>query len=115
MFKVPEKWRLKNGALGSDKSFGNNGCFIIRSLKLPKPVTIIASNKMGWEHVSASLPDRCPTWEEVCIIKDIFWDKDDVVLQYHPAESDYVNNHRNTLHLWRPTNAEVPTPPKIMV
>ncbi len=51
----------------------------------------------------------------MCFIKDLFWDEDDVVVQYHPAKSDYVNNHQYTLHLWRPTEGEMPTPPSIMV
>lgn len=115
MFKVPEKYRVKNGKLASDMNYGNNGCFIIKSLKLPRPVTVIASDGMGWEHVSASMPNRCLTWEEMCIIKDIFWDDDDTVIQIHPPKQHHINNHNYTLHLWRPVGIQVPTPPKIMV
>jgi hypothetical protein len=38
-----------------------------------------------------------------------------VVVQYHPAKSEYVNNMPNCLHLWRPVNEAMPTPPSIMV
>ena len=27
----------------------------------------------GWEHVSVSLADRCPTWREMAWVKDLFW------------------------------------------
>jgi hypothetical protein len=67
-----------------------------------------------WEHVSVSLANRCPTWEEMCIIKSLFWDDDDVVLQFHPPKSDYVNQHPFCLHLWR-YKGEIPRPPTITV
>lgn len=74
---------------------------------------------MGWEHVSVHVLDgrrtHTPTWSEMCYIKEIFWDPEDVVLQYHPRESQYVNNHPHVLHLWRPTVQAVPEPPRILV
>ena len=114
-FKVPEEYRIKTGALGSDKSIGNNGAFFIRSLKFKQPIRAVVSDGMGWEHVSVSFPNRCPTWGEMCIVKDIFWDEEDMVVQYHPPKSDYVNCHPYTLHLWRSTDQEIPAPPSIMV
>jgi hypothetical protein len=49
------------------------------------------------------------------MIKDIFWDEDDCVIQYHPPKEDYIDNHKFCLHLWRPIGVEIPRPPKIMV
>lgn len=116
MFKVPEKYRIKTGALGSNSSAGNCGAFRIMSLKLKRPFACIASDE-GWEHVSVSLPDRCPTWEEICFIKNMFWDEGDLVVQLHPPKEDYINNHPYCLHLWRKagTNDFCERPPKIMV
>ncbi len=54
----------------------------------------------GWDHVSVSLPNRCPNWPEMCAVKDLFFDAEDVVVQFHPARSQYVNNHPYCLHLW---------------
>lgn len=71
----------------------------------------IASWGKRWDHVSISLEDRCPTWEEMCWFKDLFWNKEEMVIQYHPAEADYVNNHPHCLHLWKPQNQTVPKPP----
>jgi hypothetical protein len=70
---------------------------------------------MPWEHVSVSTSSRCPTWDEMCWIKDLFFEKHETVVQYHPAESDYVNYHPFCLHLWRPLNAALPIPPSIAV
>ena len=112
-FQVPEKYRITKGAMGSNESFGNNGAFWVKTKKCV--FTVIASDQMGWEHVSVSLPLRCPTWEEMCFIKSLFWDQDDCVIQYHPSEKDYVNNHPHCLHLWRPIGQEIPTPPSFMV
>lgn len=55
-----------------------------------------------WEHVSVSLPSRCPTWNEMCEVKHLFFENDEIVVQFHPAKSDYVNHHNYCLHLWRP-------------
>lgn len=79
--------------------------------------TVIWSNGGGWEHVSMCPYKRShtPTWEEMCRLKDMFFHDDEVVVQYHPAKSEYVNNMPNCLHLWRPINEVMPTPPTIMV
>ena len=76
---------------------------------------MIAYDGQGWEHVSVSLSHRTPNWREMCFIKDLFWDEEDVVIQYHPKKSEYVNLHNNYLHLWRPIGVELPTPPKELV
>lgn len=125
MFHVPNKYRLKDHplpAMNSDDSYGNNGIFIIPYQK-PNGLQyrVQASDGMGWEHcsVSIALPGRqalrCPTWEEMCFIKNLFWDAEDCVVQFHPAKSEYVNRHPFVLHLWRSTAQTIPTPDKIMV
>lgn len=80
-----------------------------------KQMKIIFSIGGGWDHVSVSYANRCPTWEEMCLIKHIFFKDDECVLQYHPAKEDYVNNFPYCLHLWRPQNVEIPKPPKRFV
>ena len=116
MFHVPEKFRVKDGGvLSSDASDGNNGAFLIRSVKLKQPLRVIASDGESWEHVSVSLADRTPTWEEMCLVKRLFWDPEDCVIQFHPPESNYVNLHPYCLHLWRPIGVTLPVPPFILV
>jgi hypothetical protein len=115
MFHVPEKYRVLTGALGSDESYKNNGVFVIPG-PLNKPLVVICSDGMGWEHVSVSLKiRRCPKWEEMCLIKDLFWDEEDTVIQYHPAKSKYVNCHPYVLHLWRQAGEDFPTPPSSFI
>ena len=115
MFHVPEEHRTTQGLMPTTAEDGNNGLFMVPFAHTGKTAAVIASDGMGWEHVSVSYPNRCPTWEEMCIIKNLFWDDEDVVVEYHPRKSEYVNNHDYTLHLWLPTEGEIPTPPSILV
>lgn len=114
-FKVPEKFRLTTGPMRSDKTYGNNGMFLVRTLKFKREFKVVASDGAGWEHVSVSLHDRTPTWEEMNFIKGLFWDEEDLVMQLHPPKSDYINNHKYCLHLWRPINQAIPTPDSLLV
>jgi hypothetical protein len=91
-----------------------NGMFLV-PLKYGQFVKVMASNGMGWEHVSVSREDRCPTWDEMCQVKALFWSDEDCVIQYHPPKSEYVNQHPFCLHLWRPMEVILPRPPKILV
>ena len=114
-FKVPEAYRVKHGRLASSADYnGNNGLFIV-NLKRGQRVKVIASDGLGWEHVSVSRDDRPPLWDEMCQIKDMFWDAEDCVVQFHPPHSEYVNNHPNCLHLWRMVGVDFPMPDSIMV
>ena len=91
----------------------NNGLFVIKWLN----VKCIASDGGGWEHVSVSRLDSIdsPIWQHMCIVKDLFWDEEDVVVQFHPKKSEYINNHPGCLHLWRKQGHEFELPPSIMV
>jgi hypothetical protein len=118
-FRVPEKFRLRTGPYATSEADGNNGVFWVllpRSQKLK----VLASDggmpgERAWEHVSVSRKDRCPTWEEMCIVKSLFWDDDDCVVQYHPPRADWISNHTYCLHMWRPVGIELPRPPSMMV
>lgn len=119
MFHVPEKHRITRGPGASNFTFGNNGAFVLPPLIGNRALYIIASDGMGWEHVSVHAYEgkrtRTPTWDEMCYVKDSFWDAEDVVMQLHPRKSQYVNNHPHVLHLWRPTEATIPEPDSILV
>jgi hypothetical protein len=115
MFHVPNEARIKTGMFATTNGDGNNGAFnlIINGI----PMFAIASDGAGWEHCSVTIPkaNRTPTWEEMCAVKDVFWDKEDCVVQYHPPKDEYVNNHDFCLHLWRPMAKILVTPPSILV
>jgi hypothetical protein len=112
-----EKGRIRIGSLKSTAADGNNGAFF---LKTPNGVMlqIIASDGMLWEHVSVTTyhkPYRCPTWDEMCWVKDQFWDESECVIEYHLAAENYVDMHPFVLHLWKPTGVEIPIPPMALV
>ena len=113
-----EKWRMRHGPFGSDSSLGNTGAFEIPFLKSSSGglLRVISSDGgMGWEHVSVSLADRIPTWEEMCFVKDIFWDEEETVVQYHPARSKSINFHPYCLHLWKKNGKEYELPPEMLI
>ena len=120
-FRVPNQFRIRRGYMASSEANGNNGAFFIPSRPGRPPFTVVASDGAiedggpAWEHVSVSLPDRTPTWAEMCAIKALFWDDEDTVIQYHPPRSDWVNNHQHCLHMWRPVGVDLPRPPALMV
>ena len=105
-FKVPEKRRILHGRAKSSPSHGNNGCFIVihKAGRHSRFLNVVASDGAGWEHVSVSMPDKCPTWDQMCFIKNMFWSEDDAVIQIHPPSKKYVNHHPYCLHLWRRFN-----------
>jgi len=126
-FHVPEASRVTDGPMGTRPDEGQYGAFYVPS---PEPgwiLAIIATDgaddatpeAVGWEHVSVNVikgkQSRCPSWKEMSFVKDLFWDAEDVVVQFHPRRSEYVNMHLNVLHLWRPTHVVIPTPPSILV
>lgn len=110
-FKCPNQYRttLQGMPFGDD----TNGVFAIPTGS--ENLIVIASDGMGWEHVSVSLRDRTPTWDEMCYVKLLFWGDEDCVIQYHPPKSEYINNHPYCLHLWRPVGLSFPAPPTILV
>lgn len=79
--------------------------------------SVIWSNGGGWEHVSFAPFKKhyTPSWDDMCRIKNIFFYPEEWAVQYHPAESEYVNNVPNCLHIWRPIDQVLPTPPSWMV
>jgi len=124
MFHVPNDFRIRTGKLQSDNSYGNNGAFnvYLKEKECGYYCQCIASDGEGWEHVSMTICNAnvqgltfTPSWKEMCFIKDIFWDAEDCVVQFHPPKSEYINNHKNVLHLWRPTGYNIMTPPSIMI
>lgn len=105
--------RIRDGYYRSDDSDGCNGMFVL--FVCCERLRIIASDGEGWKHVSVSRTEshKVPTWEMMCKIKDLFFESEDWVVQFHPAQSEYVNNHPGCLHLWKP-DIGFPTPPSIL-
>lgn len=114
-----DRYRAVHPSLGDSPGGANYGFFVaqfrgstlrmISSGSNPNP---LANDRSQWEHVSVSLEHRCPTWDEMQFVKEIFWKDEEVVIQIHPAKEDYINFHPYTLHLWRPQIDPIPLPPK---
>lgn len=114
-----EPYRVRHGNWGSNPG-DDFGAFGNVPSPRGEPLMIIASpgdahESVPWEHVSVSLKNRCPKWEEMCFVKDLFWDAEEAVMQLHPPRSTWINNHRFCLHLWRPLDGNIPLPPSIAV
>jgi hypothetical protein len=112
-----EQFRIRNGAFGTEP--GEDGAFYIPG-PVGRTLRVMASRgsaglNIPWEHVSVSTDRNCPSWREMCFIKKLFWDAEETVMQLHPPESEWINNHPHCLHLWRPTEQAIPLPPGILV
>lgn len=94
----------------------NDGFSGIISMPLWKG-SIICSWGGGWEHcsVSPSKKNIIPTWDDMCMIKDLIFKEDEAVIQIHPPKDEYVNNMPNCLHLWRYLDGDMVLPPSFMV
>lgn len=109
-FHAPHHFRVRTGQLASDDRSGNHGLFV-----LPNGLRVVSSDGAGWEHASVSFTDWTPSWRDMCHVKSLWWDPEDAVMQLHPPESTYINNHPHCLHLWRPTGLAIPLPPSNLV
>lgn len=132
MFHVFEDDRIREGRLATDETCGRNGAFIIQSCEPGWKLFYICSDGTepdaegelaDWEHVSVSartqgryeIRTRVPSWREMVFVKKRCWDDEDVVVEFHPRKSEYVNHHPHVLHLWRWKRGDFPTPPPIAV
>ena len=99
MFKntYPEEIQLRAGA------HMMNGYITLRNGH--RGTFVMGRDEGGMEHVSVQLQRKLPTWEEMCEIKDIFWEDEEMVVQIHPKKSEYVNI-TDALHLWRPKDGD---------
>lgn len=111
-------WQAEAATYGppSDEQQSEAGVFTVPCKGVRRGMRVIASTGMGWDHVSVSLPMRCPTWEEMERVKRLFFLPDEAAMQLHVATGEHISNHRFCLHIWRPNDGrEIPLPPSIMV
>lgn len=115
-----EAGRLRIGFYGTDSCDPDRGVFHARAPSGQMLRILMSSGSdwhlcdfplPAWEHVSVSCPHRCPTWDEMCWVKEQFWNDDECVIQFHPPRAEYINNHNFCLHLWKPVGVEIPRPP----
>lgn len=119
--KFPEQFRFNPQHLPATKAGGTYGAFMVpASQACGRILKVIASDgcNTGWQHVSVSLhdhPNKCPSWPEMALVKRLFWDASECVVQFHPPDDEHVNIHEGCLHLWKQESQEFQMPPKICV
>lgn len=127
-FRCPETYRVAPEfatpaltAAYTTQAGDTYGMFLVPSSEPGWELFIMANgagNEPGdpWDHVSVHARNearrklRTPSWKEMCQVKDLFWEDEDLVVQFHPRRSNYVNHHPHTLHLWRNVNTVIPEP-----
>lgn len=107
---------IVNAPFVKSPTVGEDGAMFLFTVE-HRPYNVIVSNGGGWDHVSVTPANskRIPSWNVMCALKELCFTDDEVVMELHPAEKDYVNFLETCLHLWRPQNISVPTPPRIFV
>lgn len=110
-FRQPELEIQLYGAVGDS----SNGVFALRSPADGKALRVIVSTGYGWEHVSVSKINKTPTWGEMEFVKRMFFKPEEVCMQLHVAVEEHISIHKFCLHIWRPTEKEIPLPPSWMV
>lgn len=99
------------GSVGNDC----NGVFNVPFPRTGVLLKVIASTGLGWDHVSVSLPNRCPNWIEMDHIKRMFFRDDETAMQLHVPPDEHRNLAATCLHLWRPQTNDIPRPPNKLV
>jgi hypothetical protein len=95
------------------------GAFLFPYHKTGVTLAVVASSDGGWDHVSVSLPNRCPNWPEMEYIRRQFFKDRECVVQIHAPLDEYVSGeefgHPYCLHLWRDQQHEQRRPPRWMI
>ena len=111
-----DRYRITNDEVVA--LYGGVGDKTCGAFELPNdgdPIRVIASSGNGWDHVSVSAKDRCPTWSEMDFVKRLFFHPQETAMQLHVAETNHINYHPYCLHIWRPKRTSIPLPPDWMV
>lgn len=108
-----DQYRCQDGPLGPTPYGSNWGYFEIKKLNgiILHVISSGTDFDHDWEHVSVSLSNRCPTWEEMCFVKNLFWSEEETVVQFHPKKSKYINNFPHVLHMWKRIGVDYELPP----
>ena len=48
------------------------------------------------------MPSKTPSWDQMCKMKEIFFEDEEECIEYHPKKSEYITAHPHCLHIWRP-------------
>jgi hypothetical protein len=111
-----DSWRVREAWVWRLYGFyGDATCGVFNIPWNARLYRCVASNGAGWDHVSISLPDRCPGWEAMDWLKRRFFEDDELALEFHLPPGKHISIHPYCLHLWRPHGVTIPLPPEYMV
>jgi len=112
-FFKAEKYRVRDRSEMATETGDRFGAFEIlaNGVGMLRVIASEGDEEIHWEHVSVSLHHRCPTWEEMCMVKRLFWEDSETVLQFHPKQEKYINQHEFVLHLWKLRGVDHKLPP----
>ena len=98
-FKGIEKHRLKGNP---DYPAGDKGTMQGSFYFEEEHLLVVVKSINKWESCEVAVcgfiaggieyATRCPTWNEMCFVKDMFWSEDEVCIQYHPDKKNYMGN-----------------------
>lgn len=108
-----QKYRQPDPVTGIVYSEDVDGLYIIA--RRGAVLRVIASDGLGWDHVSVSLAHRCPTWDEMEFVRGLFFRDDETAMQLSVPASDHISLHPYCLHWWRPQAEAIPRPPNELV
>lgn len=74
----------------------------------------IAIHVRAWDKARKSLA-RAPSPSETAWLKDLFFEPQEPVLQFHLARNHPLHAQAFVVHLWRPTIGEITLPPPELV
>ncbi len=99
----PPYWRDISDMLGweTTKAWENNGLFVLATAG-------IYGDGKEWLHVSFSRKSRIPDYGDLQRVKRDFFGPDKKAVMVFPAEAEYVDIHKNCLHMFY--SAENPLP-----
>jgi len=111
-----DRWRRRDAAvLRHYGSVGDETCGAFTVPVGSHTFDCVASSDGGWDHVSISLPNRCPSWLEMDALKRLFFRDHETAMQLHLPPGDHISLHPYCLHIWRPQDVPLPVPPKEFV
>ena len=129
-----EPYRVATGPLASTKDELPGAGMFTLPLKPGYLAICLASDgkhmieETGWEHVSVHVrfeygrkvkgrrktKARLPNQEEIYLVKNVFWDPYEPVVQYYDKESVEVDDYKANVHLWLPVEDAQPRPPSTL-
>jgi hypothetical protein len=97
--RIPNGWRQERHGPCGFAYHAASGLSVIETVGDPQEYG-------EWLHISASRPERVPSWTDMTMIKRILLGGDTQAIMVIPTEREYVNIHPNVLHLWHRLDGE---------